>query len=93
VSASTVAGCSCSVQVGGSDSSSVDSGSVEDAISAKLAEQSGVTPTSVDCPGGMVAEEGKVYECTAVHPQDGPQRVEVTMHDDGSFRFFVPGGP
>jgi hypothetical protein len=89
----TVAGCSCSVRIGNSsDSSRVDSSGVEDAISSKLAEQSGVTPSAVDCPEEMVAEEGKRYECAAVHPQDGPQRVEVTMHDDGSFDFFVPGG-
>jgi len=73
-----------------SDSSTVDGATVEQSLTAELTQESGTPPESIECPEEMDAEEGKRYECTVVHPQDGPQTVNVTMHADGGFRWFVP---
>lgn len=73
-----------------SDSSTVDGSTVEQSLTAELTQGSGTPPQSITCPEEMDAEEGKRYECTVVHPQDGPQQISVTMHADGGFRWFVP---
>jgi Domain of unknown function (DUF4333) len=62
---------------------------IELQISSSLARQSGVAPTSVDCPDEMLVEEGKHYQCTVVHPRTGPQPVDVTMHSDGRVSWLV----
>ena len=82
-----MAGCSCSI--GKSSEEKADPEGVELQISSYLAEQSGVPPSSVSCPEEMVQEEGRHYECSAVHPQEGAYVVDVTMHDDQGFKWLT----
>lgn len=90
VLSATIAGCSCEVQAGGSDAESVDAVAVETGLRTELTRKSGVPPASIDCPDEMVAEEGRRYECTVVHPDAGPQTVVVAMRADGGFVWNVP---
>jgi hypothetical protein len=50
-----LAGCTATVQTD----------ALEQQITEELASQTGVTPTSVNCPGGVEAEAGATFECTA----------------------------
>jgi hypothetical protein len=85
-----VVGCSCEVQAGKiSETEKADPKNIENAIGFQLEQQSGVPPQSLDCPDEMVNEEGKRYECTDVHPTDGEQIIDVTMHDNGTFKWLV----
>ena len=90
LASATLAGCSCEISAGTSDDSEdVDTAAVELVIHNGLTEQSGVPPLSVDCPDGMVQEEGKRYQCTAVHPQDGEHIVDVTMKSGQGFDWLT----
>jgi len=83
----TLAGCSFSV--GTDEEKTAEATGVELAISTELARKSGVPPASVECPEEMVQEEGSQYECTVVHPQEGPFVVDVTMKDGGGFTWLT----
>ncbi|MGA8219136.1 MAG: DUF4333 domain-containing protein [Solirubrobacterales bacterium] len=93
VAAIALSGCEVSASVGDTAQKANVAG-IERQISDSLAQQSGVRPTSVDCPDEMLVEEGKEYECTVVHPQDGPAPVQVIMHADGRVSWHVqPASP
>lgn len=83
LAATSVAGCSGSVSVGGS---TLDSAQVEETIKAKLATLVPAgTEITVDCPDDIAAKAGTISDCTAkVGDQTLPYKVEQT-DDEGKF--------
>lgn len=64
VGAAVLAGCSASIHIGGSRT--VDSASIEDAITRQFQDQyPGLHVDSVTCPKGVKPVEGRTFQCTA----------------------------
>jgi hypothetical protein len=79
----------CEISFGKSEEATAQTAGVEHTISAGLAEQSGVPPTSVTCPEEMVQEGGRRYECIAIHPRQGEFVVDVTMKEGQGFEWLT----
>ena len=64
----------------------VDEHDAEAKIAELVERQSGAKMT-VDCPGGVKAEKGERFTCTARVPGAGPVDIAVELvNDDGGFK-------
>ena len=62
---------------------------LEAQIARELQQQGGVA-ADVDCPAGVVVEEGNVFLCEATAPNGDTARIEVVQQDDtGNVRWQV----
>jgi Domain of unknown function (DUF4333)/Prokaryotic lipoprotein-attachment site len=55
---------------------------IESQIATELEAQTGVAPTSVDCPADVPAEEGGTFRCTATADDGSSVGITVTQTDD-----------
>jgi hypothetical protein len=63
---------------------------LERQIKDELRSQTGVTPTSVDCPQDVPAEKGDTFRCTAVADDGSVATITVTQaNDQGNVRWEV----
>jgi Domain of unknown function (DUF4333) len=68
----------------------INTAELEQQIQDELSSQTGVTPTSVDCPQDVPAEEGDTFRCTAVADDSSVATITVTQSDDeGNVRWEV----
>lgn len=68
----------------------IDAAGLEQQIKDELAGQTGVAPSSVDCPDDVAAEAGGTFECTAVADDGTVATITVTQTDDqGNLRWEV----
>lgn len=71
---------------------SVNTDALEQQIAAELRTQTGVNPTSVDCPDSVEAEAGATFTCTATADDGSTATITVTQQDDqGNLRWEVTG--
>lgn len=74
----------------GACTAQINTAELEQQIKDELGSQSGVTPTSVDCPQDVAAEAGDTFECTAVADDGSVATITVTQSDDeGNVRWEV----
>jgi hypothetical protein len=74
----------------GACTAQIDTQELERQIKDGLSSQTGVTPTSVDCPQDVPAEEGGTFRCTAVADDGSVATITVTQSDDeGNVRWEV----
>lgn len=74
----------------GACSKTLEMDDVESEIQNGIAEQTGVTVTSVECPDEVEAAEGDTFECTATAEDGSEATVEVTQtSDDGDISWEV----
>ena len=68
----------------------VDTDELEGQIAAELQAQTGVTPTSVNCPDDVPEEAGGTFNCTVTADDGSSANVTVTQtDDDGSLTWEV----
>ncbi len=60
----------------------LDTAELEAQIAAELERQTGVTPSSVDCPADVPAEEGGTFRCTVTADDGSSIGLTVTQTDD-----------
>jgi Domain of unknown function (DUF4333) len=84
--AGTLAAC------GGSDTKTVDPGSVEGAIRADITRQGGALQT-ITCPGGVKAKTGATFDCTIALPDGTKAVAHVTMTSATRFEFTTAKAP
>jgi hypothetical protein len=70
----------------------VNTDSLEQQIAAELRTQTGVNPTSVECPEDVEAEAGATFTCTATADDGSTATITVTQQDDqGNLNWEVTG--
>jgi Domain of unknown function (DUF4333) len=68
----------------------IDTAELEQQIRDELSSQTGVAPTSVDCPNDVAAESGGTFQCTAMADDGSIATITVTQTDDqGNVRWEV----
>jgi hypothetical protein len=60
----------------------VNTEGLEQQIAAELRTQTGVNPTSVECPEDVEAEAGATFTCTATADDGSTATITVTQQDD-----------
>lgn len=65
----------------------LDDGKAEDQISAQVEEQTGVAPTSVDCPSGVDLAEGTTSTCTVTLQGQTYDYTLTQVDGDGTVQF------
>jgi Domain of unknown function (DUF4333) len=81
------------VLVAGCGNETVDTGQMEEDLTAQLSADAGVDPAevSVSCPEDEEAEEGNEFQCTLTAPNGDEVAVDVTITEGGdSFEAVVP---
>jgi hypothetical protein len=72
--------------------STINTEELEQQIARELEAQTGVTPSSVNCPEDVPAEAGGRFECTATADDGSTATVSVVQEDDqGNVRWEVTG--
>ena len=84
--AGTLAAC------GGSDTKTVDPGSVEQAIRADITRQGG-SLRSITCPADVKAKQGTTFDCTIALPDGSHAVAHVTMTSSTKFDFTTAKTP
>ncbi|HEX2025608.1 MAG TPA: DUF4333 domain-containing protein [Actinomycetota bacterium] len=73
-------------------STTINTEELEQQIARELEAQTGVTPSSVDCPEDVPAEAGGRFECTATADDGSTATISVVQQDDqGNVRWEVTG--
>jgi hypothetical protein len=67
----------------------LDTEELEQRIAAELQAQVGVTPTSVDCPDDVPAEEGTQFECTATSDDGSTATITATVGEGSNVTWEV----
>ncbi len=60
----------------------LDTDELEAEIAAELEAQTGIAPTSVDCPPDVPAEKGRTFRCTATADDGSSAGITVRQTDD-----------
>ena len=84
--AGTLAAC------GGTDTKTVDPGSVAQAIRADITRQGGSLKT-ITCPNGVKAKQGATFDCTIGLPDGSHAVAHVTMTSSTKFDFTTSKTP
>lgn len=73
--AATLALAACGEQV-------LDTDELESEIATELEDQTGVVPSSVDCPADVPAGEGNTFRCTVTADDGSSAGITVKQTDD-----------
>ena len=82
------------VAFGACGQETIEESELEEEVKAVVAQEAGLQPKSIDCPGDLDAKKGEKMTCTLVGPDDSKLDavVTVTSAEDGNAKFSVQVG-